>query len=137
MTETEAESSEIELDLPVEPSSVTIARRAVRELSEQLGAPGEDVALAVSEAVGNAVVHAFRHREAGTISVTAAPRRDMLVVTVADDGTGMIPGAESPGLGVGLSLISQVSNDVRVQSSERGTTVSMSFPLGEQEGAAE
>jgi anti-sigma regulatory factor (Ser/Thr protein kinase) len=129
MTEAEAERSEVALDLPVEPSSVTIARRAVRALCDRVGGPGDDVSLAVSEAVGNAVMHAFRGRKSGTINVHAAPQRDMLVVTVTDDGGGMVPGAKSPGLGVGLSLISQVSHDVRLQSSKTGTIVSMSFVL--------
>jgi len=133
MTEAEAERSEVALDLPVEPSSVTIARRAVRALSDRVGGPGEDVALAVSEAVGNAVMHAYRGRKPGKILVHAAPQRDMLVVTVTDDGGGMIPDAQSSGLGVGLSLISQVSHDVRLQSSETGTIVSMSFILEEGE----
>jgi anti-sigma regulatory factor (Ser/Thr protein kinase) len=121
------ERSEVELELPAEPASVTEARRAVSELAGRLGAPEDDVRLAVSEAVGNAVIHAFKGRKPGTVVVRVRHSRDRLLVTVADDGVGMIPNVDSPGLGVGISLITHVAKDVRFDSSDSGTTVSMSF----------
>jgi anti-sigma regulatory factor (Ser/Thr protein kinase) len=124
-----AESSrdDVELELPPDSASVTRARHALIPLARQVGAAAEDVALAVSEAVGNAVVHAFRGAERGTISVRGAVGPDALVVTVADDGIGMMPNLHSPGLGLGASLISRLADEARFESSEEGTTITMRF----------
>lgn len=121
---------EVRLELPSEPGSVKRARDAVATLAERVGVPANDVKLAVSEAVSNAVTHAFRDRAAGTIKVRARVERDRLIVVVADDGTGMRPNVDSPGLGFGLSLITQMAGDVRFDSSTDGLTVSMSFEGG-------
>jgi serine/threonine-protein kinase RsbW/stage II sporulation protein AB (anti-sigma F factor) len=126
----------VDLELPAIPTSVTTARRAVSDLAGKVGAAAGDVALAVSEAVGNAVTHAFRDRPPGTIRVIAARRRNQLVVKVIDDGTGMVPNVDSPGLGLGISVISKLARDVRFDSSERGTTVAMSFAIDRRPGGA-
>src|SRR4029078_11697356 len=81
----------------------------------------------VSEAVSNAVTHAFRDRDPGKIMVSARVDRGKLLVTIADDGSGMRPNLDSKGLGLGISLITKLAGDVRFDSSERGLTVSMSF----------
>jgi hypothetical protein len=39
----------------------------------------------------------------------------------------MRPNLESPGLGLGIPLITKLANEVRFDSTEHGTTVSMSF----------
>ena len=117
----------LELDLPAEGHSVTRARQAASEVARAVGAPEIDVKIAVSEAVGNAVTHAFRGEERGTITVRAYHERKRLVVSVTDDGDGMRPHLESPGLGLGISLITKVAENVRFDSTDAGTTVSMSF----------
>lgn len=120
---------ELELRLAPEPASVGAARQATGDLARELGANVEDVRLAVSEAVANAVVHAFQGREPGSITLTAQTTSGWLLITVADDGKGMTPNIDSPGLGLGISLISKVAEQVRFDSSDTGTTVSMSFPI--------
>jgi serine/threonine-protein kinase RsbW/stage II sporulation protein AB (anti-sigma F factor) len=117
----------VRLDLPSAPPSIKRARDAVAELAEVAGAPAGDVRLAVSEAVTNAVVHAFRDRAPGTISVKADIDRGRLVVVVADDGIGMRPNPDSAGLGLGISLITTLSGEARFDSSPNGLTVSMVF----------
>jgi anti-sigma regulatory factor (Ser/Thr protein kinase) len=123
----EKECPEVRLELPSEPSSIKQARDAVAGLAERIGVPVADVKLAVSEAVSNSVLHAFRGRAAGTISVRARTDQGKLFVVVADDGTGMRPNLDSPGLGFGLSLITKLAADVTFDSSADGLTVSMSF----------
>jgi anti-sigma regulatory factor (Ser/Thr protein kinase) len=118
---------EVRLELPSEPASVKRARDEVATLAASVGIPVADVKLAVSEAVSNAVTHAFRGRSPGTISVRARIAAGKLRVVVADDGTGMRPNADSPGLGFGIWLITRMAGDVRFDSSPRGLTVSMSF----------
>ena len=119
--------AELELELPSEPTSVRVARHAVAAVARRIGAPEADVKLAVSEAVSNSVTHAFRDREPGTIMVTARVDRGKLLVTIADDGSGMRPNLESKGLGLGISLITKLAGDVRFDSSDDGLVVSMSF----------
>jgi serine/threonine-protein kinase RsbW len=118
---------EVRLELPSEPPSVREARDAVAPLAADVGVPVSDVKIAVSEAVSNAVTHAFRDGAKGTISVRARRDGGRLLVIVSDDGTGMRPNLDSPGLGFGISLITQLARDVSFDSSARGLTVSMSF----------
>ena len=106
---------------------MAVARDAIARLARRFGASVDDVKIAVSEAVANAVVHAYREREPGTIRVTGRHRRGRLLVTVTDDGIGMTPNPGGPGLRMGIPLITQLCDDVRFTSSEKGTVVSMSF----------
>jgi serine/threonine-protein kinase RsbW/stage II sporulation protein AB (anti-sigma F factor) len=119
----------VRLQLKSEPRSIKRARDAVSAFAERVGASARDVKLAVSEAVTNAVVHAFRGRAAGTISVEARMSSGLLLVVVADDGIGMVPNPDSAGLGMGLSLITQLAHDVRFDSGGEGVTVSMRFEV--------
>jgi anti-sigma regulatory factor (Ser/Thr protein kinase) len=137
MTAESMKRSDIDVALEGTPESVTEARHLVVALARELGADEYDVALAVSEAVGNAVVHAFVGRRPGTVRVRAARRRERLVVTVSDDGIGMKPNLDSPGLGMGVSLITRSADEVRFDSTAGGTSVSMGFLLEAARAGAE
>jgi anti-sigma regulatory factor (Ser/Thr protein kinase) len=128
---------ELELVLSPEPASVVEARNAVTEVARRSGAREEDVRLAVSEAVGNAVVHAFRDENTGTITISARPELGRLLVTVSDDGIGMTPNPDSPGLGFGIALIGKLADDVRFTSSDEGTVISMCFNAAAVPSAAD
>ncbi len=130
MVTTADERESVVLELASEPSSIKLARDAVSDLAERVGASARDVKLAVSEAVTNAVVHAFRGREPGWISVKAHMNRGMLLVVVADNGIGMVPNPDSAGLGMGISLITQLAHDVHIDSDAEGVKLSMSFGVG-------
>ena len=120
------------IELPARPEHVANARRAVAAHAAGLGA-GEmsvgDIALAVSEAATNVVVHAFVGTEPGTLTITVEPLDGALCVTVVDDGSGMTPRPDSPGLGLGLPTIGQLTEsfDVREGTGGRGTEVRMVF----------
>jgi anti-sigma regulatory factor (Ser/Thr protein kinase) len=87
------------------------------------------VEVAVSEAVSNAVVHAYREaREPGRIVIRARFAAARLRVEISDRGLGMRPRADSPGLGLGLPLIAQLATHVDI-TSEDGTTVLMEFAV--------
>ena len=124
----------LDLRLPAERDSVAKARLAAAEIAREVGAEEMDVKIAVTEAVANAVVHAFRRRAPGTIRLRADRTDETLVISVADDGGGMRPYLDSPGLGFGISLITKVAKDVTFDSSDRGTTVLMSFEAGAEAG---
>jgi serine/threonine-protein kinase RsbW len=127
---TRSTGRELHLELPPTAESVGEARRAVGDFASAIGVPDADVRLAVSEAVSNSVTHAYRGRQPGTVTVVCRGDPQALSVTVADDGTGMRPYVESPGLGLGIPLITKLASEVRFDSSEDGTTVSMSFRRG-------
>jgi anti-sigma regulatory factor (Ser/Thr protein kinase) len=88
----------------------------------------DDVKLAVSEAVSNAVQHAYRDREPGDITGTAHIGNGLLRIVIADSGIGMKPRSDSPGLGLGLPLIAQLADAVEVISTGHGTEIHMTFP---------
>ena len=122
----------LSLTYTAEPGSVPLARSALREFALAAGASEQqvdDVRLAGSEAVTNAVVHAYRDQP-GEIYVTAAIVSDGLWVLIADDGCGMEPRADRPGLGLGLGLISRVSDELAiVPRASGGTEVRMRFKI--------
>jgi anti-sigma regulatory factor (Ser/Thr protein kinase) len=86
----------------------------------------------VSEALTNAVIHAYPKRN-GCIHVAAWTAQGELVVEIADDGLGFQTHTDTPGLGMGLGLISQVTDDFTIrQPQSGGTAVRMSFWLQSQ-----
>ena len=116
------------------PDVVRDVREGVAELARR-GGGVEDlvdaVRLAVSEAVTNAVLHAYADRETpGPLNVEAWIDGDALLVLVCDHGGGMRPRPDTPGLGLGLPLVAQLADDFRVEERPgSGTKVSMRFSL--------
>jgi|SRR5579884_965281 len=118
---------------PAVAESVPLARRALTDAAATAGAGGErldEIRLAVSEALTNAVVHAYRDGDAGHFHVTAAVASDELWVLISDDGRGLHAWNDSRGLGIGLSLISGLSDDFAIVArASGGTEVQMRFDL--------
>jgi anti-anti-sigma factor len=117
-----------------EPPSVSAIRHTLQDWARDAGIREDVVSavgLAVSEAATNAVVHAYADLpERGTIAVEAGLDHDALWVTVADEGRGMRPRPDSPGLGLGLPLIAQMTSVFEVHEGEAGgTEVRMRFGL--------
>jgi serine/threonine-protein kinase RsbW/stage II sporulation protein AB (anti-sigma F factor) len=82
-----------------------------------------DIALAITEATTNVVLHAYRDRDApGSLSVTARALGDHVLLVVLDQGSGLAPRVDSPGLGLGLGLIAQVADAADVRTPETGGT---------------
>lgn len=86
------------------------------------------VQIVVSEAVANAVVHAYRDRAPGQVRLQAWLDDELLTVVVADDGVGMSSGRDSPGLGEGLAVIRRLASEVEVHS-RGGTRLVMRLQL--------
>jgi anti-sigma regulatory factor (Ser/Thr protein kinase) len=119
---------------PAVAPSVAEARTAVTAFAKSAGATADALAavsLAVSEAVTNAVLHAYLDRETpGTVEVRAACEDEQVVVVVADEGRGMLPRTDSPGLGLGLPLIAQMTESLEVHDrTGGGTEIRMAFAL--------
>ena len=119
---------------PARAPSVAAIRHAVTVIATQSGADEEaltGINLAVSEAVTNAVVHAYRDRpEPADVHVVAAPGEGALEVRIRDTGIGMSPRPDSPGLGLGVGLMHHAAErcDIR-PCPEGGTEVHLRFPL--------
>lgn len=119
---------------PAVADSVPRAREALSTLARAGGATADQIdsiRLAVSEAATNVVVHAYDD-DSGRIQLDAGLAAGELWVLIADDGLGMRPQTQSPGLGFGLSLISQVCDEFEIaKRSSGGLEVRMRFALGD------
>ena len=91
-----------------------------------------DIRLAVSEALTNAVVHAYhRYAQPDSVRVSATLQDDWIEVRVADDGQGFAPRDDSPGLGLGMPLIHRLADQVELRrpGDGDGTELRMRFRL--------
>jgi serine/threonine-protein kinase RsbW/stage II sporulation protein AB (anti-sigma F factor) len=121
--------------LPATADSVGRLRRAVANFAARHGASDrslESVNLALSEALTNVVLHAYRDAaRPGPVLVVAVVRDRALVVTIADEGCGMTPRPDSPGLGLGMGLIARLADtfEVTPRGARPGIVVRMAFAL--------
>jgi serine/threonine-protein kinase RsbW len=120
------------LTLPARAENVAVVRHAFGGLGDALDIEDQilaDVKLAVTEACTNVVVHAYPDGE-GPMEVAAAIRDGRLSIAVRDDGRGMLPRPDSPGLGLGLPLIATLAETLELGRSEDDRTeVRMTFRL--------
>ncbi len=110
------------------------ARAMVRGFVDGLPSMPDDVSgmvLCVSEAVTNAVLHAYRDAsQPGTVEMDAAAFPGHVWITVRDTGQGLTPRIGSPGLGVGLPIISQTASATEIRTPQAGgTEIAMRFEL--------
>jgi anti-sigma regulatory factor (Ser/Thr protein kinase) len=123
-----------ELELAAEADNVPVVRHALRGLLEAAGIADDriaDIALAVTEACANAVLHAYPDHN-GRFEVAATlPADGPLTVTVRDQGAGLTPRVDSPGLGVGLPVMAAIADALEIDTpTGAGTTVRMTFATG-------
>jgi serine/threonine-protein kinase RsbW/stage II sporulation protein AB (anti-sigma F factor) len=117
---------------PAVPDAVGQARNALTSFARRAGVAPEQleaVRLAASEAVTNAVVHAYPGGK-GRVHISASYLEDELWLLVGDSGTGLRPRANSPGLGLGLALIAQLADEFQILSrGSGGTEIRLRFKL--------
>jgi serine/threonine-protein kinase RsbW len=121
----------LNLTLPAEPASVPALRRRASQFAAEHGVSQDvvaDVALAVSEAVTNAVKYAKVSGAEGVVELSGATTGGWLEVKVRDRGKGFGKGS-SDGLGLGLSIIARLCADLKIIQEGDGTEVLMRFPL--------
>jgi anti-sigma regulatory factor (Ser/Thr protein kinase) len=120
--------------LPAAPENVARLRHGVARFARDAGASERlrrKVALAVSEACTNAVVHAYRRDRTGSVAVRAVRRGRSLCVEVADEGDGLRPRSESPGVGLGTPLMAILADRLEIADNPEGhgTVVRLTFGL--------
>jgi anti-sigma regulatory factor (Ser/Thr protein kinase) len=119
-----------EARIPGTPLGVRMLRRKMAGMAKDCGMDAKgiaDVRLAVTEAATNAVMHAYATAE-GDLRVTAAMRDGELAIVIGDTGPGLVEGRDSPGMGVGLSVIATVAERLKIISHPGGTEIHMAFP---------
>jgi serine/threonine-protein kinase RsbW len=128
----------VRLIMPARPEYLILARLALAGIAREVAMSEgvlADLKLAVTEACGNAVRHAYP-TDAGTVRVAYAIGADAVEITVEDDGPGLtadaVPddpfGDEDPAeSGMGLAIIRAVMDDLVVKPGPgvRGTLVRM------------
>ena len=121
----------LHLRLPATADAVAQARKAACAYGEASGAEPDrlaEIALAISEAVTNAVRHAYRDGEEGEVQVTGVAFDAEIEFVVRDFGIGyraLTP--RSDGLRIGLPLIGCLADRLSVLSASPGTQVVMAF----------
>jgi serine/threonine-protein kinase RsbW len=119
-----------EARLPGTPLAVRMLRREMAGIAADCGMDAEaiaDVQLAVTEAATNVVLHAYAEAT-GEMIVSADVADGELAIVIGDTGPGFDDHRESPGLGVGLSLIATLAGRLRIVTNPGGTEIHMAFP---------
>jgi serine/threonine-protein kinase RsbW len=129
-------SEVVQLIIPPHPRYLSLARLLVAGVGAQSSlsvADLDDMKVAVSEAITNAIDHAYAPDEKRDIVVRYRPAQGELVVEVEDSGAGFDP-AKLPGGrplsvpegGLGLFLVRELADHVTVESAPgSGTKVTI------------
>jgi stage II sporulation protein AB (anti-sigma F factor) len=107
---------------PALPDSIPLARAAAAAFATEAGVTDEQqeqVRLVVSEAVTNAVLHAYPDTP-GDVHMTAAVVSDELWILIADEGVGLCDLGDSPGLGLGLVWMAEFSDGMTLMTRSAG-----------------
>jgi serine/threonine-protein kinase RsbW len=115
--------------LPATLDSVASARSAVRRFANDLEVDLDGMVLAVSEAVANAVAHAYGE-SSGVIELSAAASPLEVTVTVRDHGRGLEHADGQPGAGYGLLIIRRLAQHVELADTRDGVALTMAFRRG-------
>ena len=130
----------VRLSFPAKPDYLLLARLALSGVGRTAPVSEEalaDLKLAITEACGNSVRHAYPDGS-GDVSVAYSLRPDSLELVVEDQGTGLDPGAvnttsDTGESGMGMSIIRAVVDELEVRpgADGKGTFVRMTKLLDE------
>jgi anti-sigma regulatory factor (Ser/Thr protein kinase) len=117
--------------LPAVAASVTEGRHLLADYLEAIGyQESYEVCLAATEALSNAVRHAYHADARGDIEIGAAVHGDSLDVTIRDFGLGPTAELRSESLGLGLALMASLAQRVVLDvEAGKGTDVHLIFRL--------
>lgn len=115
------------------PEEIHKARRFIRQCLD--GSPvAADAGLIVSELATNALRHTASGSPAGTFHVTVVLGRQVLAISVTDDGgTKADPETKHPGTeatcGRGLGIVTALAAHVEVHGDHQGRTITATLPM--------
>jgi serine/threonine-protein kinase RsbW len=130
----------VELNIPSNPVFERVVRASAAEVGTAFGFSSErveDLKLAISEAVNNAIDHGSRGESSKLVAVVFEIDGEKLEVRITDQGTGVDrldfarrvvdeQSLEAGELrGFGMYLISELVDDYEVSSSQKGTVLTL------------
>lgn len=139
------------LTMDAQPENESFARTVVASFCLNANPTLEeisDVKTAVSEAVTNAIVHAYAGRESGKIKIKCKLNKNKLSIEISDSGVGIadVEKAKEPFFttkpdeersGMGFTVMESFMDSLKVVSEEnKGTTVYMSKLFGQESANA-
>ena len=137
----------VELNIPSNPLFERVVRASAAEVGNAIGFSEErveDLKLAISEAVNNAIDHGNGRESGKLVAVVFEIDGDKLEIRISDEGSGVEQldssrrvveeqNLESGQLrGFGMYLISELVDDLEVSSSHRGTVLTLRLYRREQ-----
>lgn len=118
------------------PENVSFSRVVVAAFASQLGFTLDDleeIKVATSEAVSNAIIHGYQNQPGGVIRLESCLGNNWLEIKIEDDGVGIanIEQAMQPAyttcserMGLGFSFMQSFMDEVKVESTvNRGTRI--------------
>ncbi len=138
---------QVHVNIPSNPVFERVVRASASEIGQAVGLSPErieDLKLAVSEAVNNAIDHGNQGQPAKLVEVTFALDQDKLEVRISDQGQGTDKvdfsrrvveehNLESGMLrGFGMYLISELVDDCEITTSQNGTVMTLRLYLCEK-----
>jgi serine/threonine-protein kinase RsbW len=137
----------VELNIPSNPVFERVVRASAAEVGSAIGFSEErveDLKLAISEAVNNAIDHGNQGEASKLVAVVFEISGEKLEIRISDQGSGLEQldtsrrvveehNLESGQLrGFGMYLISELVDDLEVSSSHRGTVLTLRLYRREQ-----
>jgi serine/threonine-protein kinase RsbW len=128
----------IELRIAARAENVALARLTLSGVAAAAGVPPDvvaDLKLAVSEACTNAIQHAYAGGSEKQVVLRFAVAERRLLVQVEDDGEGfelVTRGSwedgerAGRGLGMGLTIVRSVTDELQIESGGKGSRISFS-----------
>ncbi len=126
----ERDSGVVELSIPAKAEYIALCRLALAGLAQVRALEEEtlaDLKLALTEACSNSIRHAYEAGRTGVVDIRYELNGEQLAVEVADEGSGFeldATGAQNGDLdegGLGLAIIRAVTDELAVESHERGS----------------
>jgi serine/threonine-protein kinase RsbW len=120
----------VSLSIPAKPEYVALCRLALTGLANVRPLEPDavaDVKLALTEACSNSIRHAYREGREGFVDVQYELNGPRLAVEVTDEGGGFDPDADAGSGdeldegGLGLAIIRALTDELEIESHERGS----------------
>ena len=125
--------SSLSLSIAADADALVVVRHVLDGLAGHDGLSDlvlDDLQIAVGEACGNVVTHAYRDRPTGALDIDVAFGESEVVVTVRDQGVGLSPTWQEDATGMGVPMMSALADEMSFGNGDGpGHQVQMSFPL--------